>query len=534
MLARLAGDRPGAPLRILEIGGGGGFLTRQVVAALAGRQVEYVFTDISRAFVDRAREWTVAEGLGGLQFGILDITRDPASQGWHEPFDVVLALDAVHATKDIEASVVNLRRALKPGGVLYLVETLPPARWNAMAWGLARDWWSFDDWVRTSSPLLSTDQWLEVLRTAGFDAVGAHSSPSSRADCALYFAQAAQRPPSPLTTSVPSRNLRPVQEPPSPLTTEVVSQLAALRASGADILTVTADVTSVEQMTDAVALARQRYGVLHGVIHAVTERVLLRTGSDASILSGKAFGVRVLAQVLADQPLDFLLLCSSTASFLGGVGTAEYAAANAFLDAFAHERAPRAFPVISVNWDRWRGIGMATELEARYAARVGAPPAGGLSETQALACFDRIVSLPLAPQVVVSPTDFGAARTQAALDIQSLASHITAAAPHARPFMATAFEAPHTEVERRVAAVWEETLGVAPIGRHDDYSELGGDSLIAIKVVSRLREALDLELRVAVLYDWPTVATLAQHIETIRWAAAPVPAPGSDDDEGSL
>ena len=357
-----------------------------------------------------------------------------------------------------------------------------------------------------------------MLRSAGFPTVGAHRSPSARADCALYFAQ------NTLATS-PAAGVRPQV---------AAAALAALREAGADVLTLTADVTSVEQMTEVVSMALQRFGALHGVVHAASAPVVIRSAANAPRLDAKTHGARVLAQVLADRPLDFLLLCSSTASLLGGVGMAEYAAANAFLDALAHERAARAFPVVSVNWDGWRGVGMAPDIEARYAARIGEALPAGLSVSQALAAFDRIVSLPVVPQVVASASDFTAAARHGAHDIASVAGRIAAVPQHARPVMSTPFERPLTDVERRVAAVWEETLGVAPVGRQDDYSELGGDSLIAIKVVSRLRETLDLELRVAALYDWPTVATLAQHIETMRWAAAPVPALRPDDVEGAL
>jgi acyl transferase domain-containing protein len=489
MLGQQADRSEGTPLRILEIGGGNGFLTRQVAKALAGKNVEYVFTDISRAFVDRARLWAAGEGLDRMKFGIFDITRDAASQGLREPFDVVLALDAVHATKDVGVSLSNLRRVLRPGGVAYLVETLPPARWNTMAWGLARDWWSFDDRFRTDSPLLFPDRWIEAFRSAGFDTAGAHLSASAGADCALYFAR------------------NPWIRDPRPRAAE----LAALKAAGADVLALTADVTSTEQMKEVVSAALHRFGVIHGVVHAASEPIALGAKSEAQRFA-KSHGVRVLAQVLADQPLDFLLLSSSTTSLLGGVANSEYSAENAFLDAFAHERAQRAFPVVSVNWDRWQGTGMGSDIEARYAARMGETPAGGLAVPQALACFDRIVALPIAPRVVATSLDLTVPDREGH-DIESIARRIVSADHHARQAMSTPFEPPLGNVEQRIAAVWEETLGVSPIGRHDDYLELGGDSLIAIKVAYRLREVLGFELRVAALFESPTVARLAGHLE---------------------
>jgi acyl transferase domain-containing protein/SAM-dependent methyltransferase/acyl carrier protein len=513
MLRQLADRTPGPPLRILEVGGGNGFLTRQVAAALAGCNAEYVFTDISRAFVERMASRT-APGLDDIKFGIFDISRDGAVQGWREPFDVVLALDAVHATKDVKVSLDNLRRVLRPGGVLYMLETLPPARWNTVAWGLARDWWSFDDHFRIDSPLLSSEQWLEALYAAGFATAGVHRSSSPRADCALYFAQ---------------NNRRPADQLQSPLT-----EIAAWRERGADILTVTADVTDAAQMTNAVSIALKRFGAINGVIHAASDPIMLGARGNAEGYGAKARGARVLGEVLADLPLDFLLLCSSTASFLGGIGMTQYVAENAFLDGLAHEHGQRAFPVISVNWGYWQGVGMGRDVESQFAARTGEAITGQLTPEQALACFDRIAGPRAVPQAVATSADLTAGHRAASHDIVSMAQRITDLGQHARSAVSTAFDPPVSDLERRIAAIWEETLGTSPIGRQDDYFELGGDSLIAIKVIYRLHEQLGLQLRVAALFEAPTVAALARHIEAGNRSSAPVQAIAGAEEEGEL
>ena len=90
-------------------------------------------------------------------------------------FDAVIGLDVVHATRDIEATLRQLRTLIAPGGSLHLVETLPPARWNTMVWGVAEDWWGYSDRLRSSSPLLSVAQWTQALVAAGFASVGSHS-----------------------------------------------------------------------------------------------------------------------------------------------------------------------------------------------------------------------------------------------------------------------------------------------------------------------------------------------------------------------
>jgi acyl carrier protein len=90
------------------------------------------------------------------------------------------------------------------------------------------------------------------------------------------------------------------------------------------------------------------------------------------------------------------------------------------------------------------------------------------------------------------------------------------AAVYARPSLSTQFAAARTEAEKSIAGVWENLLGVAPIGIHDKFFELGGHSLLAIQVLTRLREIFDLDLPVQLIFEAPTIAQLAESIEQLK------------------
>ena len=81
---------------------------------------------------------------------------------------------------------------------------------------------------------------------------------------------------------------------------------------------------------------------------------------------------------------------------------------------------------------------------------------------------------------------------------------------HERPSLPTPYVAPETEMEARIATVWQQVLGFVQIGVEDNFFDLGGDSLVAIQVASRLKEALKMEFPVAKLYQAVTVRSLAQ------------------------
>jgi len=79
--------------------------------------------------------------------------------------------------------------------------------------------------------------------------------------------------------------------------------------------------------------------------------------------------------------------------------------------------------------------------------------------------------------------------------------------------------APSTPIEKILARIWTEVLGIQRVGIHENFFDLGGHSLLATQVVSRIREMLRIELPLRALFEAPTVASLSDHIESIRWAA---------------
>ena len=81
--------------------------------------------------------------------------------------------------------------------------------------------------------------------------------------------------------------------------------------------------------------------------------------------------------------------------------------------------------------------------------------------------------------------------------------------PAARPALDTAFVAPRDEVEARVAHVWEEVLGIAPLGVDDDYFALGGESLQAFALIGRVRDGFGVTLTPRDFFDAGTIAAMA-------------------------
>ena len=167
-----AGDRP---LRILEVGGGTGGTTVYALDALAGRPVDYTFTDVSPLFVSQAGSQIAASAppSTALTTGVFDIERDPRSQGLDEAsFDIVLGANVVHTTADVAAALTNLHRLLVPGGALILIEVTRRPHWPNLIFGLTDGWWRFtDDDLRPDHAIMTPAQWRAALDTTGFEGI---------------------------------------------------------------------------------------------------------------------------------------------------------------------------------------------------------------------------------------------------------------------------------------------------------------------------------------------------------------------------
>ena len=181
----------GRPLRVLEIGAGTGATTHHALEALPAG-TEYTFTDISPAFVTRAAR-TFA-GRAGMQYRTLDIDdRTLAEQGFGgESFDLIVAANVLHATRDLTRTVRRVRELLKPGGSLVLLEGTLPLRWVDLTFGMTEGWWRFTDRdLRPAHPLLTPAQWLTLLKQNGFDDVERIPQDVEAAGQSLILARAA-------------------------------------------------------------------------------------------------------------------------------------------------------------------------------------------------------------------------------------------------------------------------------------------------------------------------------------------------------
>jgi myxalamid-type polyketide synthase MxaB len=307
------------------------------------------------------------------------------------------------------------------------------------------------------------------------------------------------------------------------------AQLAALEAAGVNVRVVQADVAEPEQV--AAALASLDPGKpLAGIVHAagtLDDGGLQQQSEErfARVLAPKMRGAWNLHNLAPAGALDFFVCFASDSGLLGYRGQANYAAANAFMDAFAHYRRARRLPALAVDWGPWSETGMSAGLREPL-ARQGI---GMIAPEQGLEALEHALGRD-GGQIGVLPIDwdrFGPSYASAFLD--ELAKPAEAQERRGAPSQLRAKlekAAPRQRDALLLACVQEEVaraLGLreTPAPRQGFFA-LGLDSLMTIDLRNRLQSLLGIPLSATLTFKYPTIQELAEHLAE-QFAPAPKP-----------
>ncbi len=131
-------------IRILEIGAGTGGMTQAILPMLPADRTEYMFTDLSHMFMLKAQQRFARYPF--VQYKIMDIEQDPAQQGFDlNTFDIIIASDVIHATRNLGVSLGNAQKLLASEGVLMMLEVTNSPVYLDFIFGMTEGWWLFED-----------------------------------------------------------------------------------------------------------------------------------------------------------------------------------------------------------------------------------------------------------------------------------------------------------------------------------------------------------------------------------------------------
>ncbi|UKP00595.1 type I polyketide synthase [Nostoc sp. UHCC 0870] len=286
---------------------------------------------------------------------------------------------------------------------------------------------------------------------------------------------------------------------------------------GIDYLALSIDITQQPELENAIAQAETKFGQINGVFystpmsneHSMAFLPQLTLQHWEYNYRTKIQSLSVLAKVLRHKPLDFCVLQSSLSTVLGGLGLAAYAGANAVIDMFVIQQNQNSkFPWISINWDACRSD-LETEINHSFAANLATL---ALTPAEVWQSTQHIIKLGLPESVVVTKADLYKRLEQWVTNTPSKTESDNS---YTRPQLTNEYIAPRNEIETAIAQIWQNLLGISPIGINDSFFDLGGHSLLAIQAISRLRDRFGVELSMRnLLYEAPTIAAIATIITT--------------------
>ena len=301
---------------------------------------------------------------------------------------------------------------------------------------------------------------------------------------------------------------------------ERIRAVKQLRDNGVNVEVAAADMTDEAAVRRLVDDLFDRHGRLDGVIHLAANTdpstfgpisELSAAQIDAHFTGGKIDGTVVLEDVLRDRPVEFVVLFSSMSAVLGGLGFSPYVAANTFLDTIPFRHRDDSTRWVAINWDTWAAT--AAMIDDGGIGDLGATMVEySMSEQEALDAFDHVLAHP-APRTTVSAGDLPQRIAQwLAKDLTESASG-TSGVRVPRPELAQEYVPPTGDMQRVLAGVWEEMLGVDRVGVRDNFFDLGGTSLMGLQLVKRMQKAAGVAVTAVNLFEAPTVHAMAVLIE---------------------
>lgn len=254
-----------------------------------------------------------------------------------------------------------------------------------------------------------------------------------------------------------------------------------------EVFLVHAELSDEAQAHALLKQVKERFNLLDGAVYIFDDDA---TTDEHALLTDKVQGLVALDKALQDEDLSCRLVVSRTRT--DNSLSAADSAVRFFVDTFASDSTRNGRRHwTSVTWD--------------FA------PANGNGLDHAI---ERLLQLDT-PQVIVSaePLTEGWNKLEALINASGTKPERQPITTYARPNLRVTYVAPRTPTEQAIAQIWSELLGIEQIGAHDSFLELGGDSLLAVRLISRLRDVFNQNFPLRLIFEASTVAELAKSIE---------------------
>ncbi|WP_432409139.1 amino acid adenylation domain-containing protein [Wukongibacter sp. M2B1] len=309
-----------------------------------------------------------------------------------------------------------------------------------------------------------------------------------------------------------------------------ISKIREIEAEGAFVNFYSADVSSLDMMRDVIEAIRNEFGKINGVIHGAgsgdgTLVGIEREESVESTLAPKIYGTWIIDYLTKEDKLEFFIMFSSAITLVGGLGGGSYTAANAYLNSFGALRNTRGDKALSINWPVWYETGLSEGVDSHEEKQLFKI----ISPEKAMDSFDKVINSKIENEIIIGEVNYDSSlfdfedelpfnlsegiksKIVRKKDSKNRKKKISRRKLHSTK--TTGKEEAYTECEIKLADIWGEVLGLDEINVYDNFYELGGDSLIATRIINLINRRMNIALEIQDFFKFLNICDLGKCLE---------------------
>lgn len=315
--------------------------------------------------------------------------------------------------------------------------------------------------------------------------------------------------------------------------------IKSIEALKSNVVYYCADIGNETDVENIINDLKNKFGNINGVIHTAGSGgygfiYKEELHEIKEILKPKVEGTWLLDKLTQNEPVDFFVMCSSFTSVLGASGHGDYMAANSFLDSYAAYRSKKRKKTLTINWTRWRETGMAVDYGINEIDGI----LKSLQTREAINAFDQLMKSDIKRAIVgelnyellskeENKNEF---KENLILSIdEAILSRIQGTSLEKKQCnnnmkgeheekKKESFEVrlagrssieQYSDVERKIAFIWKQVLGFEELNIDDNFFEIGGNSVMLIRVHALLEKEFAGKVSITDLFAYTTIKTLA-------------------------
>ncbi|MCX8132081.1 MAG: type I polyketide synthase [Clostridia bacterium] len=311
-----------------------------------------------------------------------------------------------------------------------------------------------------------------------------------------------------------------------------ITDILDMEKTGSIVLHYPADVSNPDSVLSAISEIKSRYGTVNGVIHAAGVAgdgfiIKKETGVFRNVLVPKTTGTCILDKMTEDFKLDFFIMFSSITSLTGAPGQGDYTAANAFMDSYAQYMARQGKNALAINWPAWSETGMAVDYNAVSEDSLFKPVSTG----EGINAFEKLVNSAVVRAIpaklnykvieLVKDTmpialsdeirrNFGKTKGSGI----NKADHSSKDLGSISIVLKGKINQDYTDTEHSLAKLWALVLGINEVDVYDNFSDLGGDSILSTRLLREMQKEYGGLVDISDVFTYSTIGDMAAYLDS--------------------